>query len=262
MAHVAMSYEPRSAEGSLTSASAPLLLVQGLSVRFGGQVVLDQATFDLQRGTITAITGENGAGKTTVLNAIQGLVRPSAGSIVLAFGSPPRSVELTRTAPERIARLGVGRLWQDIRLFPTLSVLENVVLAHPSVVGGPWDWARDFWPLSLRVERNARARALEYLERVGLADRANSTCNRLSVGQMKRVALARLLEMEAGLLLLDEPLAGLDRPSRAGLLSLLEGLAGDHAKTLLIVEHDLPAVRSIATETLHIAEGRMGAVRT
>lgn len=228
---------------------------EGLRVAFGGQRVLDGLGFELRLGEAVLLRGENGSGKTTLLNVLSGYIRPDGGRIRMRLKG--REVDATVAAPEPLARSGLGRLWQDIRLFPTMSVLDNVLVASPELLRRTVLAGIAAWPWVRRQERIARERAFHNLALVSMADRADSSADMLSVGQMKRVALARLLQAEADLWLLDEPLAGLDHKSAEGLLKLLEGLNDDHGKTMLIVEHQHDRMAPLCDRTWFLTEGRL-----
>jgi ABC-type branched-subunit amino acid transport system ATPase component len=235
----------------------PVLVADGLSIAFGGRRVLDRASLSLRKGDAVLLRGDNGSGKTTLLNVLSGFVRPDTGRASSTTGNGGE-VDILRTSPERLAREGLGRLWQDIRLFPTLTCLENVLVASHQVVGGgvmrPGRWLR------VRSEmREARDLALHHLERVGMSDRASSTAERLSLGQMKRVALARLLQAGASVLLLDEPLASLDRPSAERLLELLAVLNREEGRSILVAEHQFERMVPICTETWYLEGGSLEA---
>jgi len=228
-----------------------------LRLAFGGNRVLDGLRLTLRAGEAVLLRGENGSGKTTLLNVLSGLIRPDAGSVVLYLKGRDRDV--ARSSPEQLACCGLGRLWQDIRLFPTMTVLDNVLAASPELLNRTALAGIVFWPLVRRQERAARERALHNLALVGMEDRAGSSADMLSVGQMKRVALARLLQSEADFWLLDEPLAGLDQESASGLLKLLEKLNNGHGKTMLIVEHQHERMAPICARTCFLADGRLHA---
>ncbi|MFH2124577.1 MAG: ATP-binding cassette domain-containing protein [Pseudomonadota bacterium] len=228
-----------------------------LRLAFGGHHVLDGLDLTLQAGEAILLRGENGSGKTTLLNVLSGLIRPDAGSILMRLKG--RDIDVTCTSPERIARSGLGRLWQDIRLFPTMTALDNVLAASAELLDRTAFSGIVFWPLVRRQERAARERALHNLELVGMADRADSSADMLSVGQMKRVAIARLLQAEADFWLLDEPLAGLDQVSAEGLLKLIERLNVDHGKTMLVVEHQYERMAPICSRTWFLVDGHLHA---
>ena len=228
--------------------------VCNLTVRFGGNCVLDGVTCGIWESQIVLLRGANGSGKTTFLNVISGYIRPTGGSISLRLDE---WVNPARTPPDRLARLGVGRLWQDSRLFSSMTVLDNVLVATPNALGQN-PVAAIAAPLAVcRQEKEAHDRARYHLGLVGMADRSHSSCDMLSVGQMKRVALARLLQMEAKLWLLDEPLAGLDASSAGSLIRDLDRLRCDLGKTLLLVEHRYEDVVGIVDRVWILRHGRL-----
>jgi len=236
-------------------ASSARAEVRAVELAFGGHTILDGVTFDLRPGELALLRGENGSGKTVLLNVLSGHLAPDRGSVRLRLGDA--WINAARSSPERLARLGVGRLWQDIRLFPSMTVLDNVLTATPRMLGQtPW-LALVARPAVLRQERAARERALQNLAVVGMADRAGSSCDMLSVGQMKRVAVARLLQMEAYLLLLDEPLAGLDAATAEAFANDLGRLRSDHRKTILIVEHRHELISHLADRVWRMHGGHL-----
>jgi len=233
--------------------ASPCAEVRGVTASFGGQHILKDVTFDLRTGELVLLRGDNGTGKTSLLNILSGFLKPTSGSVKLRLKE--KWVVPHNVGPVNLARHGVGRLWQDIRLFPTMTVLENVLAATPRMLGTNPLFALAAFPLTLRQERQARERAMNNLALVGMDGRASSSCDMLSGGQMKRVALARLLQMEATLLLLDEPLAGLDHDSTETLVSDLYRLRSEHHKTLLVVEHRHERLAAIADRALTLRGG-------
>lgn len=229
--------------------------LRGLSLSFGGQKVLDRVEFDLRPGELTLLRGENGSGKSVLLNVLSGYILPDSGSVRLQLGG--RWFDTARSTPTALARAGVGRLWQDIRLFPTMTVLDNVLSATVGMLGENPLFALLARPAVLRQESAARARALHNLSIVGMVDRAQSSCDMLSGGQMKRVALARLLQMEATLLLLDEPFAGLDAAGVESFAHDFERLRSDHGRTILVVEHRHEAISHLADRVWTMNAGRI-----
>lgn len=229
--------------------------VRAVDLAFDGHKVLDGVTFDLHPGELALLRGENGSGKTLLLNVIAGYLTPDRGSVRLQLGG--EWVDAARVSPERLARRGVGRLWQDIRLFPSMTVLDNVLAGTARMLGENPVFALLARPAVLHQERAARDRAMQNLTLVGMAERARSSCDMLSVGQMKRVALARLLQMDASLLLLDEPFAGLDASAVASFALDLERLGREHGKTVLVVEHRHDVVSQIADRVWTMTDGHI-----
>jgi len=233
----------------------PVVQAEGIHLAFGGQRVLDDVFFELPAGGAVLLRGDNGSGKTTLLNVLSGFIHPERGKVRMCLNG--RSLNAPHTSPERLARAGLGRLWQDIRLFPTMTVMENVLAATAGMAGINPFFALAAWPLVRRQEKAAQDRALANLELVGMANRANSSGDKLSVGQMKRVAIARLLQAGAELLLLDEPLAGLDEGSAQGLIKLLNELNEQQGKALLVVEHQHERMAPVCNRTWYLANGKL-----
>ena len=252
---LAKTVETQTVSVGFTDNARPVARAERVHLAFGGHCILNGVSFDLAQERAVLLRGDNGSGKTTLLNTLSGFLRPDKGQIHLNLNG--RSFDAVRTQPERLARAGLGRLWQDIRLFPTMTVLENVLAASAGLIGLNPALALAAWPVSRRQERRAREKAFANLELVGMADRANSSGDKLSVGQMKRVAIARMLQSEAELMLLDEPLAGLDRDSVDGLISLLNRLNQDQGKTLFIVEHQHEQMAPICHETWNLEDGKL-----
>ncbi|GEJ56411.1 ABC transporter ATP-binding protein [Anaeromyxobacter diazotrophicus] len=227
-----------------------LLSVEAVSRAFGGVRAVDGATFGLAAGEVHGLIGPNGAGKTTLLNIVSGLLRPTSGQIRL---------DGTRTdglAPHRVAALGVTRTFQNIRLFPQLSALENVLVGEHLRRDAPL-WRRMvFHPAAAREERAARERALALLERVRLADRAGERAGTLSYGEQRRVEIARALGAEPRVLLLDEPTAGMN-PAE---VEQVAGLIREVAKlghSVLLVEHNVPLVSKVCDRVTVLNFGRV-----
>ena len=259
------------APASASTVSGPVIMrARRLRKRFGGQIILDDASFELRPGEVVLLRGPNGSGKTTLLNILTGNLHPDAGVIEIGataeFGTEtfdfPRSWwrelnPLDHFTPERIAKEGVSRTWQDIRLFPTHSLRDNVVLAIKDQVGER--------PLAVLLERRAVAAEQErlgtqadgLLARFGLAERETSSGDMVSLGQSKRVAIARTVQAGARILFLDEPLAALDTRGISDVMSLLAELATTHKVTLVIVEHvfNIPRVLDLATTVWTIRGG-------
>jgi ABC-type polar amino acid transport system ATPase subunit len=217
--------------------------LEGVSKRFGERAVLSAIDAEVQTGSIVALAGASGSGKTTLLRCLNGLERIDAGSIEIAghrIGLQPSDALLTRL------RLDVGMLFQDYRLFPHLSVLNNLCLAQQVV--------------RRRTRAEAERRAARLLEQVGLADRQNARPGELSGGQQQRVALARALANDAKVLLLDEPTSALDVQTRDEITGMLRelGKRAEQPLTLLLVTHDLHFAEKMADQLWTLREGRLG----
>ena len=226
----------------------PLLAVENVTRRFGGIVALDDVSLTVDEGAVAGLIGPNGAGKTTLFNVITRLYRPDSGRVLLD------GKDLLRTPPYRIVRNGVARTFQNIVLFPTMTVTENVLVgAHTRL--------RPFG------ERRADKLAHETLDYLNLARLARRRAAGLPFGTLKRIELARALVSRPSLLLLDEPAGGLNHEEVEELGSLLRRLRKDYDLTVLIVEHHMALVMSVC-DRVHvlnfgkkIAEGTPGEVQ-
>lgn len=216
-----------------------LLVVDSLSRNFGGLMAVDGVSFEVAAGEIFGLIGPNGAGKTTLFNMMTGLTVPSSGSV--RYGDH----DLGRLSPHRIAQLGVARTFQNIRLFGQLSVLHNVLIGrhlhtHSSVLAGMFGL-----PQARREEQQARARALELLDLVGLADRAAVQASSLPYGDQRRLEIARALALEPRLLLLDEPAAGMNPNEKQSLSDFIREVRRRFDLTVLLIEHHVPLVMGL-----------------
>ena len=225
-----------------------LLQLTGLTRRFAGLVAVDHVDLAIPHGGIHAVIGPNGAGKTTLFNLISGLVPPSEGTIRLA------DVDITRLPPERRAALGLGRTFQNIRVFGAMTVLENVLTglhartaaALPAVLLRRRSFRGE--------ERAAVARARAALGQVGLADKADLRAAVLSYGDQRRLEIARALAADPALLMLDEPAAGMNPAETEALATLVRSLRGT---TVLLVEHDMGFVMNISDSVAVLNFGRL-----
>jgi ABC-type branched-subunit amino acid transport system ATPase component/ABC-type branched-subunit amino acid transport system permease subunit len=228
--------EARKPLGGYAAVTAPgdePLRVDGVTKRFAGLVALDQVSFALRAGTLTSIIGPNGAGKTTLFNAICGIGRPSAGRIAIG------GVDVTGRRPHRIAALGVGRTFQNARLFDEMTVLENVAAGAPRAHG-----------------KEAAANARAVLVRLGLAHLAGVLAKDLPFGERRRVELARAVASEPWLVLADEPAAGLNGDERRRLHADLAALR-DAGTTVLLIEHDMKLVMAISQRVIVLNFGKV-----
>jgi ABC-type branched-subunit amino acid transport system ATPase component len=216
------------------------LELHGLSKRFGRIVACDRIELAFQPGSVTAIIGPNGADKTTMLNMIAGAFPPDAGSIRRG------GIELVGLPPHRIARLGVARVFQDLKVFTSMTVLENLIAGRMAVAG-----ARP----SAR-QAAADPLLLDVLARIGLAAQSGRRCRDLSYAERKLVALGRTICASGGPVLLDEPASGLDGQSLDVVLALVDWLK-EEQRTRLLVEHNLSIIDRIATRAILLEEGRV-----
>jgi branched-chain amino acid transport system permease protein len=230
--------------------AAPPLEVDGVTKRFGGLVAVNDVSFALTPGTLTSLIGPNGAGKTTLFNAISGIGRVSAGRVRIA------GVDVAGRQAHRIAELGVGRTFQNARLFGEMTVLENVIAG--AFRTERTSFAADVFalPSSRRSERAATERARATLARLGLEAIATTKAKDLAFGDRRRVELARALAADPWLLLVDEPAAGLNAGEREALTRDLLALR-DAGMTLLLIEHDMRLVMAISDRVMVLKFGTM-----
>lgn len=236
-----------------------LLEVRDVSRRFGGVAALNGVSLSVPASAIVGLIGPNGSGKTTLMNVISGVDAPSSGAILLD-GAPVQG----RPA-NLLARLGVARTFQHIRLIPDLTALQNVALALHAPSAGPLDILLRL-PRLRRVEAECEARAAALLEQVGAIRHAHTPAGDLSYGDRRRIEIARALALEPRLLLLDEPAAGMTHQERNALRDLIAALPS-LGVTVVLVEHDMDLVMGVCHE-IHvlnlgrpIASGTPAAVR-
>jgi branched-chain amino acid transport system ATP-binding protein len=234
----------------MVDAPGTLLAIRDISVRFGGIVALDGVSFDVDEGRIVGLIGPNGAGKTTLFNCLSRLYTPNQGTIL--FGG--RSLLAVR--PHRIAALGIGRTFQNLALFPTLTVLQNVMIGVHSRTRSDFLSNALRLPWVSREERATRAAALELIEFLGLLPVVNHPAAGLPFGTLKRVELARALAARPRLLLLDEPAGGLNHEEVAALARLLRQIRDARGVTILLVEHHMSLVMQVSDRVVVLDFGR------
>ena len=235
-------------------AQGTLLSVDGVERSFGGVTAVDVDHIDVRAGSIVAVIGPNGAGKTTLFNVLTGFERPDSGRWRF------EDVDLSGRAAYAIARSGMVRTFQTARVFPLLSVLENIKLAAPDQRGErlrtallPWTWRRQ--------EHQLSERAAELARWVGLGEKIGDFAGSLSGGQRKLLELARAVMAAPTLLMLDEPMAGVNPALRQALLDRITELPGDGI-TVVFVEHDMDVVSAISDVVVCMAEGRVISIGT
>lgn len=232
-----------------------LLRVERITKKFGGLTALNQVDFEVESKSITSLIGPNGAGKTTLFNIITGIEKPDAGAIILN-GQPLKGL-----SPELIAGRGIARTFQNIRLFPQMTALENIL------VGMHLRFTSRFWQVvcSLkkvkREDEHAVSGAQDLLKYVGLHGKGNVLARELSYGDQRRLEIARALASKPGMLLLDEPTAGMNPKETAEMKDLFNRLRLDLGLTILLIEHDMKVVMEISDKIIvldfgtKIAEG-------
>jgi branched-chain amino acid transport system ATP-binding protein len=229
----------------------PILAVDDVVKRFGGLYAVDGATFDVAEASLTALIGPNGAGKTTLFNVLTGFYRADAGHVYY------RGEPIHRKPPYAIARRGMVRTFQITKVLAAMSVLENMLLAAPRHPGERLAGAA-FRPFASRSrERAVREQALSLLEVFNLASHRDAYAGTLSGGQRKLLELARALMVEPRLVLLDEPMAGVNPTLGQRLFEHIERLREEQGLTFLFVEHDMDVVMTHADRVVVMAEGRV-----
>jgi branched-chain amino acid transport system ATP-binding protein len=231
--------------------ASALLKVQGLTIRFGGVTALETVSFEVARGAICGLIGPNGAGKTTLFNCISRLYDPAEGSII--FDGRP----LASAARHELASLGVARTFQNLALFSTMTVRENVCVgAHAIAHGGFFANALSL-PLARREEKEIAERAEALIEEFGLKSVADRPAGALPFGIRKRVELARALAKGPKLLLLDEPAGGLNHSEVDGLADEIRSIRDRRGVSVLLVEHHMNLVMRVSDQVVALDFGRV-----
>jgi len=245
----------------MNSIGEPLLKIDGLTRRFTGLLAVDSVSFEIASGSVHAVIGPNGAGKTTLFNMISGLLPPTEGRLFLG------GAEITRLRPNIRAALGIGRTFQNIRIFGDMTVLENVMTGMQPRLGVSIVATILRTRRGREEERAAQAKGRELLRLVGIEDFADRIASTLSYGDQRRLEIARALGGDPKLLLLDEPAAGMNPTETAALGTLLQQLRGT-GLTILLVEHDMGFVMGLCDRITvlnfgrKIAEGPPTAIRS
>jgi len=227
-----------------------MLKLTHLSKRFGGLSVLEDVSFEVPAGSVFGLIGPNGAGKTTVFNLVSGLIAPSGGDIAFDGRS------LRGLAPHRIARLGLGRTFQNLRVFKEMTLLENVVVGmHPRLRYGLAGLLLSL-PGFREQELQARERAHELLSWVGLSHKAGDVADSLSYGEQRKLEFARALALEPRMLLLDEPVAGMNASEKRELMAEI-GQIRQRGCTIFMIEHDMRFVMGLCERIAVLNFGRI-----
>ncbi|MFZ5780168.1 MAG: ABC transporter ATP-binding protein [Pseudomonadota bacterium] len=224
--------------------NADSLRLDRISKRFGNIVACNELSMEFRPGTCTAVIGPNGAGKTTVLNVVAGSLIPDLGSVTWG------NVELVGLSQDTIARLGIVRMFQDLKVFDSLTVYENLVTAAGRAPG-----LSGTWSLS-KVRAASDGKIAAVMERLGLAASANRVARDLSYAERKLIALGRIMCSEGRILLLDEPASGMDKASLQLVLDAVISLRESGA-IIIIVEHNLSIVQALASHALLLEEGKI-----
>jgi branched-chain amino acid transport system ATP-binding protein len=226
-----------------------LLSIREVSKRFGGLQAVSKVSFDVSTGSIKALIGPNGAGKTTLFNLISGFLEPDCGEIV--FGG----TAVQDLSPHQVASLGMVRTFQHIRLFPKMTVIENIMVGRHVHSRAGFIAGMLCLPFTWKEERRIREKSFEIMELLGIADHARTEATSLAYGQQRVVELGRALACEPRLLLLDEPAAGLNMRETNEMGNLI-GKIRDMGVTVLLVEHDMSLVMKISDEIVVLSYGQ------
>jgi branched-chain amino acid transport system ATP-binding protein len=235
---------------SATNGRRPLLSVEGVSVRFGALIALSAVSLEIRAGEILAIIGPNGAGKTTLLNAISGFYHPYEGRILF------EGQDRTRLRPYEVAALGIARTFQNVALFRGMSVLDNIMTGRVLKMRGSFLLEGLYWGPARRQELEHRAfveRIIDFLEIQAIR---RTPAGRLPYGLQKRVELARALAAEPRLLLLDEPMAGMNVEEKEDMCRFILDVNGEFGTTIALIEHDMSVVMDISDRVVALDYGR------
>lgn len=233
-----------------------LLEAKDLTLRFGGATTLNAVSFDVQEGELFAIIGPNGAGKTSTFNCISGVYRPQEGEITMS------GENLLGLAPDEVARRGVARTFQNVELFDNLSVLDNLLLGRHQLTDYSWPEAMWWFGRSRKQELAARRAVEELIEFLDLASVRNLPVGILPYGIKKRIELGRALAMEPKLLLLDEPVAGMNSEETEDMARFILDVRTELGTSMIMVEHDMRLVMDLADRVMVIDFGKRIALGT
>jgi branched-chain amino acid transport system ATP-binding protein len=226
-----------------------LLQLEQLTIRFGGLVAVNSVSFEINKGELFGLIGPNGAGKTTVFNIVTGVYKPTSGSIKF------NGKDIAGTPANRIAGRGIARTFQNIRLFKSMSVLENVVVGGFLRHRTPLPAALAYLPPAIKETNRLKAEAMEFLKIVDLDHVANVRSADLAYGMQRRLEIARAMATHPQLLLLDEPAAGMNPQEKVELNDMVRKIRDNHGMTVLLIEHDMRFVMSLCERIVVLDHG-------
>ncbi len=233
----------------MSEAVGTILELRDATIKFGGLTAVDAVNFSLQKGDLFGLIGPNGAGKTTCFNLITGVYKPTSGSIFF------NGKDVTGTPSSKIARLGIARTFQNIRLYPALSVLENVVVGAFLRHKVPLASALAYLPGAIHETDELKAQAMQMLTILDLEKVANYRSADLPYGMQRRLEIARAMATQPQLLLLDEPAAGMNPNEKEDLMNTVRRLRDEHGKTVLVIEHDMRFVMNLCEKIFVLDHG-------
>ena len=229
----------------------PMLAVKQITRRFGGLVAVNEVSFDVHNQEIFGLIGPNGAGKTTLFNLITGLIEPSSGQIFA------QAQLISHLKPHQIAAKGIARTFQNIRLFGELSALENVIVGRHLHTKSNFVTGILGLPQANQAEKQAKQKAQELIELVGLGDRVSEKAKNLSYGDQRRLEIARALALEPSILLLDEPAAGMNPNEKQVLSEFIRDLRTQFNLTIILIEHHVPLVMGLCDRIAVLNFGKL-----
>jgi branched-chain amino acid transport system ATP-binding protein len=227
----------------------PVLELEGVSVRFGGLTAVKKIDFHVNKGEIVALIGPNGAGKTTIFNLLTGVYSPNSGNIYY------KNMKINQVKADHRVKMGIARTFQNIRLIKTLTVLENVLVAHPDfIMEGIWS---SIFPTKKVLELRAKVveESMEILKTVGLYQKKDEYPNNLPYGEQRLLEIARALVTKCQLLLLDEPAAGMNSIEKQNLIQLIQHISKSFQVEIVLIEHDIRMVMTIADRVVVLDHG-------
>jgi len=219
--------------------SSPILKVDNVTMQFGGVTAIDSLSFELEKGMIYGLIGPNGAGKTTIFNIITGNLIPTKGNIYL------EGQDITGTKPNQVVYKGIARTFQNIRLFKSMSVLENILIGFDAAAKYSYFEAILRFPRYFKYEKVIKERAYEIMDIFGITEFANNNATALSYGNQRKVEIARALATNPKLLLLDEPAAGMNPNETAELSNIIHKIKKEFNLSILLIEHDMKFVNAM-----------------
>ena len=239
-----------SESGASPAPAETVLEVQGVTLKFGGLTALDDVTFEIRKGEILGLIGPNGAGKTTCFNVMTGVYQPTSGQVNFLGKS------LTGRKKYQITKLGIARTFQNIRLFRSMTALENVLVGVDARHKAGLLSALFRLPLHRREETEGHDRAMELLEFMGLSDKCDELASNLSYGEQRRLEIARAMATGPQLLCLDEPAAGFNPAEKVRLMELIRRVR-DQGYTVLLIEHDMRLVMGVTDRIVVLEFGKL-----